>query len=396
MPKYKYTAVDIENKKVTDIAEARNEAELGRLLRGQKLVLIKCKDIQAKTATHRLKANETAEFSRQLASMLGSGITVVRAMDIIKERDFKPPLKLVYERLHRDVQLGFTLSEAMKLQGRAFPELFVNMYASGEASGQLEQVAQKMAVHFDKEHRLNGKVKSAMTYPMVLFGVTVIVIMLIFTVILPTFFTLFEDIEIPALTRGIIAVSAFLQKYWYMLIIGLLVFIALWQFITRYRSVALQVDTVKLKLPVIGKLLKIIYTARFARTLSSLYSSGLSMITALEISATIIRNTYIEDQFGELIKDVRNGDPLSRAVGAVDGFDVKLPASILIGEESGRLDSLLESTADSFDYEAEMATGRMVQLLEPAMIIFMAAVICFVMLAVMTPLLTLYQSIGGM
>ena len=396
MPKYGYTAVDLQNNKVNDIADAKDYDDLKKILRDQNLVLIRHREIEDSKKSYRLKANENADFSRQIASMLGSGITVVRALEILKDRDFAPRLREVYEKIYKDVQQGSTLSEAMKLQEGSFPPMLVNMYASGEASGQLEQVAKKMGVHYDKEHHLNGKIKTAMTYPTILLVVTVVVVMLVFTVILPSFFEMFEDMELPAITQAIVGISKFLQTYWYLVMIGVLCVAAAWQYLIRIRSFALKVDMLKLRVPVIGKLLKIIYTARFARTLASLYTSGISIIGALELTRTIISNKFIEDQFDELTTDVRNGELLSAAIGKIKEFDKKLSTTILIGEESGRLDTMLESTAESFDYEAEMATGRLVQLVEPIMIVIMAVVIGAIMLAVMLPLISLYQSTGNM
>jgi type IV pilus assembly protein PilC len=288
------------------------------------------------------------------------------------------------------------MSEAMKLQARSFPELLVNMYASGETSGQLEQVATKMAVHYEKEHRLNGKVKTATTYPTILLSVTIIVVMLIFTVVLPQFFQILEGIELPAITQLMIGISGFLQNYWFLVILFGLVLVLVYKRLQTIDTVAFHTDRIKLRIAIVGKLLKIIYTARFARTLSSLYSSGISMITALEVSSTIVGNKYIERQFGEVIKNVRNGEALSVAINNVDGFDNKLSATIMIGEESGRLDSMLVSTAESFDYEAEVATGRLVQLIEPVMIVILAVVVGAIMLSVMLPIMTLYENVGNL
>jgi type IV pilus assembly protein PilC len=349
-----------------------------------------------KRSSYRLKAGECAEFSRQLASMLGSGITLIRTLEILKDRDFKPRLTAIYARLHRDIQKGHTLSEAMKLQPGAFPELLINMYASGEASGQIEQVAEKMALMYDREHKLNKKVKSAMTYPVVLMAVTLIVVMLIFTVVLPQFFELFEDAPLPTVTQVTLGISKFLQSNWYWVVIAVFVIAFALRLLLRIWRIALFYDRYKLSIPVVGKLIKIIYTARFARTLSSLYSSGISMIRALEIGSTIVGNKYIQVQFDDVIKNVRNGVPLSESIGNVIGFDKKLTTSILIGEESGNLDTMLEATAESFDYEAEMATTGLVQIIEPLLIVMMAVVICGIMLSVMLPLLTLYQSVGNM
>jgi len=328
--------------------------------------------------------------------MLSSGITAIRALEILKERDFNPKLKQVYEKLYKDVQQGLTISEAMRLQGRTFPELLMNMFASGEASGQLESVADKMSIQYEKEHRLNGKIKSAMRYPKILGVVTLIVVLLIFLLVLPNFFAMLEGFNLPLITRIIIAISGFLMRRWYIVLIVGLIAVALVQYLLLIPAVRYAFDKLKLKMPVIGKLVKIIYTARFSRTLSSLYSSGVSMIRALEITGTIISNKYIEGQFPDFIKNVRNGEPLSASVRGIIGFDNKLSNTILVGEESGRLDSMLTSTADSFDYEAEMATAKIVAMAEPIMLIIMAFVIGSVLLSVMLPLVTMYNTIGSM
>ncbi len=395
MPKYSYTAKNLQNKIVHDTVEARDIKDLKRRVRELDLVLIDVSDQQEDPArNYRLKANELAEFSRQLADMLATGTTVIRAMDIILDGTTKPALKSIINHLHRDVQGGLTLSEAMSQQKRAFPELFVNMYASGEASGQLEQAARKMYVHYEKEFRLNRKVRGAMFYPIFLFVLTIIVVFAIFIFILPQFFTLFEDIELPLITQAVIGISKFLQNFWHVFLIGVLMLFAFIRYLLKIPKFNLWANQKKTRIPVIGKLVKIIYTARFSRTLCSLYTGGLSMLNALEISSKVLGNSYIESQFDEVISKVRNGDPLSESVNIIDGFNKKLPANIRIGEESGRLDSVLESMADSFDYEAEIATQALVSLIGPVMIIFMAVIICLVMLSVMLPILTLYQNIA--
>jgi type IV pilus assembly protein PilC len=392
MPKYQFTALDVTNKKIISTVDARDEDDFRRYMRSKNLVPVKFKALDEKKSTYRFRANEVSEFCRQLSSMLSSGITAVRAMEIIKDRDFKKvKVKAAYDKLHKDVQQGLTMSEAMKNQGRTFPELLINMFASGEASGQLENVTDKMAVHYEKENRLNGKVKSATNYPKILAVITLLVIIAIFTIILPEFFETLSEMQLPALTRAVIGISDFMLERWYVILLVCLAVVSVIIYLLRIPSVRHSLDQTKLKLPVIGKLLNIIYTARFARTLSSLYSSGVSMIKSLEISGTIIGNKYIEAQFPEVIKDVRNGESLSESVRKVKGFDNKLPNTILIGEESGRLEIMLVSIADSFEYEAEQATGRLVQLVEPAMLIIMAVTIAVIMMSVMGPMLSLYS-----
>ncbi|MCL2085027.1 MAG: type II secretion system F family protein, partial [Oscillospiraceae bacterium] len=355
MPKYKYTAIDLNNKKITAFVDARDEADFRKAMRSRNLVPIKFNAIEEKRSSYRLKSNEVADFSRQMSSMLSSGITAVRAMEILKNRDFKPAMKTIFDAMYRDIQKGFTVSETLRMQGRAFPELYINMCASGEASGQLEKVTAKMAEHYDKEHRLNGKVKSAMMYPSILAVATVVVVLFIFIVILPDLFDSLDGIEFPAITLAIKTMSEVTRDYCYLIILAVMVFSVLLTYVKKIDRVKHALDKMKLNMPVAGKLMKIIYTARFSRTLSSLYASGVSMIRALEITGTIIGNKFIEDQFDDMIKDVRNGEPLSASVEKIVGLDKKLPNTILIGEESGRLDTMLVATAESFDYDAEMA-----------------------------------------
>ena len=396
MAKYRFTALDINNKRLTDSVDARDDEDFRRIMRGRNVVPVKFKTIDDKRTSYRMKPPDVAEFCRQLTSMLSSGITAVRAMEILKERDSKPKIKAIYEKLHKDVQQGLAISEAMKLQGRAFPELLINMIASGETSGQLESVTDKMATHYDKEHRLNGKIKSAMRYPKILGAATLIVVLVIFALVLPSFFGMLLGMgtELPLITRIVVGISDFLVLRWYLLLIAVLIVIVFFQYLLSIYSVRMVFDKFKLRMPVIGKLLRIIYTARFARTLSSLYGSGVSMIRALEITGTILMNKYLESQFPDLVKDVRNGEPLSESVRKIDGLDNKLPNTILIGEEAGRLDTMLISTADAFDYEAEMASGALVALVEPVMIAVMALVIMVVILSVMLPMASLYQTLG--
>ena len=395
MPKYLYTALDLQNNKITGELDARDDEDLRRLLRAQELIPVKYNIIEDKQARYRMKALEVAEFSRQLSSMLASGITIVRIMEILKERDFTPKVKKVYDKMHRDVLMGYTLSEAMRLQDKTFPELLINMIASGEASGQLERVANKMASHYEKEHRLNARAKSAMTYPLILLVVTFAAVMLLFLFVLPNLFTMFEGMDLPGLTRFMINMSEFMQSYWYMVIIAVLLLIFLFQFLLSIDKVRYQFDRFKLKAPNIGKLLKVIYTARFSRTLSSLYSSGIPMLRALEITATIVNNKYIASQFDDVIMNVRNGESLASSIGSVDGFDKKLATTVMIGEETGRLDAMLESTAEAFDYEAEIALDKLVQLIQPVMIVVMAGIIGVVMISVFMPMMDLYNNVGS-
>ncbi len=396
MATYKYVAKDMNAKIVKDKMEARSRNELVNFLRAKNLYLIDCKELsEAEKTTYKFKLNELSEFNRQLSTMLGSGISLIRAMSILVKRDNKAKVSEVYKRIYVKLQQGFALSVALSEQGSAFPPIMINMIRAGEESGQLERTTRKLAVQFEKDHRMKNKIKNAMTYPIILLCVTVGVIFLIFTFILPTFFTYFEGKEMPLITQIVLAFSTFMTSYWYIVVIVVLAIIAIWLIMLREDKVRLRYDKLKVDLPKVGKLIRIIYTARFARTMSSLYSSGVSMINALALAKDTINNAYIASQFDGVMKEVRDGTTLSIAIQKIDGFDAKLFSSIFIGEESGKLDEMLESIADDFDYEADIATQRLVSLMEPVMIIILAFIVGTVMISVMLPLYTMYSSIGA-
>jgi len=394
MPVYKYSAVAMDGSRRSGALEAASEAQLSSALRSNGLYLTKSRVAGAKSKYTKLKTNEVADFCRQLSAMLSSGITLIRAMQIIEARDAKPKVKEVYHDLIDELRRGSTLSESMEKEDPAFPPLLTNMIRAGENSGGIDTTAEKMAVTYDKQHKLNAKMKSAMVYPIVLVVLILAVIIIMFTFVIPSFVGIFGDMELPLPTRIMMSISGFLVRYWTFVLGGLIVAVALLISIFRQPAPRRVWDKFKLRVPIFKKLLRTIYTARFARTLASLYVSGIPMIQSLHIGKTTVGNTYIESQFDNVINSLGNGRTLSQSMAEVDGFDMKLQSTISVGEESGRLETMLDSVADQFDYEAEMATQRLVSLMEPAMIVIMAVVVVTVIVSVLLPIFQMYQSIG--
>ena len=383
---YKYVARDINAKKITGKTEARDEHELSQLLRVKDMYLISHKDItKEETKNYKMKLKELANFCREIGTMMNSGLPLIRTVSILASREDNKKLKAIYNDIYVKLQQGQTLSDALKEQGKAFPDILIHMVRSGEASGTMQDTMMVLNNQFTNDNKIKNKVKSAMTYPVILGIVTIVVLLIVYTAVLPSFFSMFEGMELPLITEINIIISKFIMSYWYALLIGILVLILIIVSLLQLPKVKYQFDRFKLKMPIIGKLMKIIYTSRFARTLCSLYSSGIS-----------IGNKYIETQFDNSIKAVRNGEALSVAIGMIDGFDIKLTSSVYIGEESGNLEDLLSSLADDFDYEAMLASEKMVAILEPAMIIVLAVVICVIIISVLVPIYSMYQNVGSM
>lgn len=392
---YKYRARRFDSKIERGKMEANSEKELLSLLRDKDLFLIDCEEQDIKQNNYKFNKKELSLFTRELGTMIASGISLIMAMNIITRKESKEKKGNVYKDIYVGLQQGYSFSECLRNGGEMFPALMINMIQSAESSGSLDKTLMTLANQFDKEYRLANKVKSAMLYPIILVVVTVFVLIVVFTVILPSFFELFEGQTIPTITKIMFGISNFMINAWMWLILFVMFMIALIAYLLNQPKIRYRFDRMKLNIPVFGKLSKTIYTARFARSLCSLYASGVSMIQSLNLARDTINNTYIESQFDEVIRQVKDGTTLSKCIQNVDGFDPKLASSIYIGEESGRLESMLDNIANDFDYDAEVATERMVTLIQPIMIIILGIVIGTVIVSVILPMYSLYGEVGA-
>ena len=394
MARFKYVAKDMSGKVHKGTVEAASENALTQQLREENLYLVEAKDLNGAKKHKKLKAKQLAAFCRELSTLLASGVTLVRALDIISEQEgMNKDERDIYKDVLQDLKRGISLSDAMESK-ECFPDLMIGMIRSGEGSGNLDLVTQRLSVQYEKDYKLTQQVKSAMTYPCILLVLCVVIVILIVTFILPQFQSLFDQMEsLPMITNILIAVSNFLVQKWYIALLTVAVIVALIRIIVGIPSVRRSVDWMKVHMWGFGKLFKVVYTARFARTLSSLYSSGMPLVSAVGVAAKTIGNGYVESQFDEVITMVRGGVPLSQGLREVDGLLKKLSSTILVGEESGRLDVMLDSIAETLEADAEQATKRMVTLLEPILIIFMALIVGCIMIGVMLPIYQSYSAI---
>ena len=394
MARFKYVAKDMSGKVHKGTVEAASENALTQQLREENLYLVEAKDLNGAKKQKKLKAKQLAAFCRELSTLLASGVTLVRALDIISEQEgMNKDERDIYKDVLQDLKRGISLSDAMESK-ECFPDLMIGMIRSGEGSGNLDLVTQRLSIQYEKDYKLTQQVKSAMTYPCILLVLCVAIVILIVTFILPQFQSLFDQMEsLPMITNILIAVSNFLVQKWYIALLAVAVIVALIRIIVGIPSVRRGVDWLKVHMWGFGKLFKVVYTARFARTLSSLYSSGMPLVSAVGVAAKTIGNGYVESQFDEVITMVRGGVPLSQGLREVDGLLKKLSSTILVGEESGRLDVMLDSIAETLEADAEQATKRMVTLLEPILIIFMALIVGCIMIGVMLPIYQSYSAI---
>ncbi len=397
METFRYKARDEKGKTVSGVMQANSEIDLHEKLKAENKLLIDAK-LNSKVKTgKRMKNDRLSDFARNLSKLLGAGVSLVRTMSIISDDEsIKENERKLYKDILRQIRSGIPFSDAIANEGDTFPTLFVNMMRSSEQSGNMDKTAANMADYYAKEYRLNQKISSSMVYPKILSVLIVIVVAIIMGFVIPQFSSLFESMEtLPLPTTILLGISNFVAKKWYVLLFFAMILFMIWVVIGSIPGVKLWKAKVEIHMPVIGKLRKVVYTARFARTLSSLYAAGMPIVSCLNIAKTTIGNAYIEKQFDDMIAKVRAGGNLSEAIEGIDGFVKKLPSSIMVGEETGQLDSMLISIADQMDYDSEIATEKLVAMIEPVMIVVMAVVVGFIIIAVIQPIYSSYQTISN-
>ena len=397
MTTYKYIARNDKGKRVTGKLQVNDDIDLQARLKNDNLYLESATEVVKKTSGKKIRADRVADFARNLGKLIGAGVSLVRALRIIcDDETLRPKERLIYEDVLKQVRTGVSLSEALTMQGMSFPPMMINMFKSAEASGTLEATANQMAEYYAKEYKLHKKIKSSMTYPKILGVLMVIVVAIIMGYVVPQFEDLFAQMEsLPASTEILLAVSNFIADKWYLLILFGIIGFIIFKIMFAIPSIKYLKDKAKIKMPKIGKLQKIIYTARFARTLASLYNAGLPIISCITIARDTIGNRYLEAQFDTVIKDVQAGQNLSDALAKVDGFVKKLVSSVVVGEETGTLDDMLNSVAEQLEYDSEMAVQSMVSMMEPMIIVVLAVLVGFIIISVIQPIYGSYDAIAN-
>ena len=396
MPEYKYQAQDSKGKIVKGKAEAYDENDLQKRFHDAGLLLLDVKPVVKQMALKPLKKPKLANFCRQLGTLIKSGVTLVKALEIIaNDESITEYERQLYIRIRDRIVQGVAVSIAMEELEPAFPPLLIFMLKAAESSGNLDTTCLRLADQYTSEAQLEQTAKNSLTYPKILSALIVVVVAILFGYVLPQFEELFSTMpSLPLPTRILMAISDFVTKKWYILAVIVILIIIFGKMIIKIPAVKLLIDHIKV-MGKWGKLTKVIYSARFARTMSSLYSSGIPIHSCIEISRGTIGNKYIEAQFEEVERKVAGGMPLSSALVDVNGFVAKLPATIKVGEETGMLGNMLESVADDLDFYSKQALLRLTSYIEPVMIVVMAVAVGFIMISIIQPIYQSYQTIGA-
>jgi type IV pilus assembly protein PilC len=393
MPSYAYTAKDAVGNIRKGVMAAETEQEFLARIREKGMFVTEYKERRSEVKTvKKFKTKDLAFATRQLAAMLTSGLTLVKALDILCKEQESEAARNVWRDVYENVQKGESFSDAMEVHGSVFPTLMTSMVGAGEASGQMDIIMQRLSDYYANQNKISNTIKSAMIYPIILAILTVVIVIGVFVFIMPTFEQLYDDPnDMPVLTKAMMNIGKFMLKHWLILILVTAVIIFVVIYALKLPDVRMKFDRFKIKGPGFGKLVVKIYTARFAQTMASLYSSGLPMVECLKRSADTLNNTYISLKFRDIIDEVKSGETLSSSIQRADIFDSMFCSIIFVGEEAGALDDILAKTAEYYDEEADSAVKRLCALLEPLMLIIMAIVIGLVCAAFFP---ALYDSVG--
>ena len=403
MPVYVWVAQTKKGRKLKGEIDAATEAiALSQLKKRNftvKKLKLKPKDIFENISFLKPKVTnkDLVVFTRQFSTMIDAGLPLVQGLTILAEQSENPTFKAILKEITKDVEGGSTLAEAMKKHPKIFDSLFVNLVAAGEVGGILDTILRRLAQFIEKAERLKSQIKGAMTYPIVVMAIAIIVISVILVFVIPVFEDMFKSFgsALPTPTQIVVNMSRFLKGNIHWIIIAL---IALGYGLKRYRNTAggrKQTDTLFLKLPVFGNLLKKTAVARFTRTLGTMISSGVPILDALEIVAKTAGNMVIEEIIYEVRGSIAEGQTIAEPLSENDIFPGMVIQMIAVGEATGALDSMLEKIADFYDEEVDQAVAALTSMLEPLLMLFLGGSIGGLVIAMYLPIFGMAAAMGG-
>ncbi|WP_426984102.1 type II secretion system F family protein [Brevibacillus borstelensis] len=342
-----------------------------------------------------VKSQEFVVFLRQLATLIGAGIGIVDSVHILAQQSESKVLRKILEEVEAEIRKGGQLSEAFGKHPKVFEAMFLSMIRAGEASGSLEIVLDRLATYYEKSHYTREKIKSAMMYPITVGILSIAVTMYLLINIVPTFVSMFASFhaELPEMTRMVMAASESVVSSWYLYAIGIIGIYFVFRIIVNTSYGRYFADYATLRLPIFGKLMQKGALARMSRTLSTLFSSSVPILQALTIVEDVVGNKIISQAVHESKTSLREGRPLSEPLKRAWVIPPLVSRMIAIGEETGSLDQMLEKVADFYEAEVDSAVDKIKSLIEPLMIVLLAAIVGTIVLAIMIPMFEIFGKV---
>jgi type IV pilus assembly protein PilC len=413
MPTFQYSALDAQGVEIKDEIEALSQKEAISKIRnmgyfptkvrargeGKKAAGAAVRPTRRRGAGGKVKVKHISQFARQLSTLQDAGLPILRSLRILEEQQRSGTFKRVIGYVGDDIEGGATLSEAMGRFPRAFDRLLVSMVAAGETGGVLDIILSRVADFMEKAQKLKGRVKSAMIYPAVVLSFAFIILLLLMTFVIPNFTAVLTEMtegeDLPRLTRVVLAISSWIAyRYGWAVLVGIpFATIFLLRIVKKCRVGRLILDTIKLKLPVIGQLSGKISVTRWTRTLGTLISAGVPILDAITVTAETAGNEVYSNTLHTVHDSIRQGDTFASPLKQSKTVDLIVSNMVAVGEETGDLDKMLLKVADNYDEQVDVMVAGLMSMLEPIMIVVLGLVVMTILLSVFLPMIKIITSL---
>jgi type IV pilus assembly protein PilC len=404
---FRYTAIGKDGKTITGTSTAVSKEALIASLSKQGLHPIIVKREAAKSGAlsklnfgHKVPQKEIVVFTRQLSTMVSAGVPLVRSLSTLKEQSQNKYFRTVVANISKDIESGIPLADAFAKYPLVFSDIYVNMVKAGEAGGILDDILKRLATQLEQDASMRKKIKSAMTYPMVILTITIVAFFGIMFFIIPKIGKILNDLagpgaKLPVYTRALLSISNFSRHYALIIIPILVIGLFLLRHYIKTEKGKYQFHSFLLKMPVVKTVVTKIAVARFSRTFASLMSAGVSVLDSLEVTGGAIGNRVIEKELREAAKQVKNGKPLSEPLSKSKHFPPIVSQMLSVGEETGQIDTILVKVADFYEEEVNVMIDGLSALIEPLMIIVLGTIVGIIAASVMGPIANLSKNIGN-
>lgn len=415
MPIFKYEALDSQGVAIKNEIEALSEKEAVSKIRnlGYFPTKVRARGMERKAAAKagakpkrrrgaggKVKVKFIAQFARQLSTLQDAGLPILRSLRILQEQQRSGTFKRVIGYVGDEIEGGSTLSEAMGRFPRAFDRLFVNMVAAGETGGVLDLILSRVADFMEKAQKLKNRVKSAMVYPCVVLTAAFSILLLLMWKVIPQFETVLtemtEGAALPKITQIVLGVANFIAKQygWAVILAAPVVIIFVLRFVKQFRLGRFILDTVKLKLPVLGQLSSKVAVTRWTRTLGTLISAGVPILDAINVTRETAGNEVFANMLGNVHNSIRQGDTFAGPLRQSKTVDLIVSNMVAVGEETGDLDKMLLKVADNYDEQVDVLVASLMSLLEPIMIIILGLIVMTIVLSIFLPMITIITKLN--
>ena len=405
MPTFAYTAIDPGGKQIKGRTDADSENLVLSKLHEQKYHVLSMNEEKSRatrttpgisTPGKKVNLKNMVVFSRLFATMIDAGVAIVRCLDILEGQTKDPGLKPVIAACKKDVKGGMSLTDAFSKHPNVFSRLYVNMVKAAETGGILDKILDRLATFLETEQEIRSKIRSAMIYPVLVLFFAVTMVIALFMFVLPKFKEIFDsmNVELPMATKMLFGISAVMRGYWYVGVIGIIGGTIAYKWYCKTDAGAWQIDTMKLKFPVVGELVLKMAISRFSRTFATLIHSGVPMMRSLEIVGETAGNRVIAHAVESARNAIREGQKISAPLTQSGLFPGMVTHMIDVGEETGRLSEMRAKVSDFYDQEVENAVKALTSMIEPCLIVVMGGIVGFIAVSIMAPIFKLISSVN--